>query len=58
MEIPLGPDVSEKLIEYLAPIVAEFSRQAVQQIIGDITSQVRSLQNPVIEQIAETTEVA
>lgn len=49
MEIPLAPEVADRMIEFLAPVVAEFSRRAVEQILGDITSQVQALRAPPVD---------
>ncbi len=53
MEIPLDAGIAEKLVEYLGPIVAEFSKRAVAELLGDIQTQMQSLKAPAIEQIAE-----
>ena len=53
MEIPLAVEVAERMLEFLAPVIAEFSRRAVEEIVSDITSQVLSLKSPVIEQLPD-----
>lgn len=49
IEIPLDIEVAESMLAFLAPVIAKFSRKAVETIMSDIENQVLALQSPPID---------
>lgn len=56
--IMLDQALSEKLLEYLAPVLVEYSRRVALQIADDITQQVAALSTPAIEATTEQADDA
>lgn len=52
--LTISEDVSEKLLEFLAPVLVEYSRRVALQIADDITRQVAALKTPALEMGGET----
>jgi hypothetical protein len=46
IEVLLAPEIAERLMAYLAPLLAEFSRRATEQIASDIAEQCKLLEAP------------
>lgn len=48
-EIPLAPEVAEKLLEVLTPVLVEFSQRATAGIAEILTKQLQDKTTPAIE---------
>lgn len=53
MSIPLAPDVSEKLLEFLTPVIVEFSSRATNQVAEILTKQLADRTAPAIDMAKE-----